>query len=119
MLNLLGGAMALRAGVEIDWTALVEFQAVISSAQLAGAMANEYADLETDSINRNRTWFSGGSGVIGRGKLPRTYALHLCIIWSALGLAAALWACSLPLIAAMGEVRRVTVVTSAWGSASR
>jgi 1,4-dihydroxy-2-naphthoate octaprenyltransferase len=37
---------------------------------------NEYADYETDTFTR-RTFFSGGSGILPRGKVPREQALIL------------------------------------------
>jgi len=36
---------------------------ILISATLAAHYANEYVDVDTDSLTR-RTWFSGGSGVL-------------------------------------------------------
>ena len=57
----------------MDWAKFAVFQIVVSSSQLAGACANELADVDSDALNANRTWFSGGSGMIVEGRVkPRT-----------------------------------------------
>ncbi len=72
--------MAVHLGTNIDWVKAAVFQLLVSSAQLAGAVANEYADVATDSINKNRTWFSGGSGVFAKGFLNRNTVIALAVI---------------------------------------
>lgn len=49
----------------------------VSAMQLATHYLNEYFDTDADNRNGNRTWFSGGSGVLGDGddQLPRYVAL--------------------------------------------
>jgi 1,4-dihydroxy-2-naphthoate octaprenyltransferase len=49
----------------------------VSAMQLSTHYLNEYFDTMADNRNENRTWFSGGSGVLGDGEdqLPRYVAL--------------------------------------------
>jgi 1,4-dihydroxy-2-naphthoate octaprenyltransferase len=81
-LNLLGAAVAAHLGSDISLTKLLTFQLVISSCQLAGAVANEYADTATDAINKNRTWFSGGSGEFALGRISRRVVIALGVFWT-------------------------------------
>ncbi len=46
--------------------------AILVSATLAAHYANEYADVDTDTITR-RTWFSGGSGVLPSKMVPKSW----------------------------------------------
>jgi 1,4-dihydroxy-2-naphthoate octaprenyltransferase len=78
-INLLGIALALSLGGSVDWSKAAAFQVLITSIQLAGAIANEYCDIRTDSINRNRTWFSGGSGEIPKGNVSTRLAAYLLV----------------------------------------
>ena len=87
-LNLLGIALAVHLGTAIDWGKAALFQVLVSSAQLAGAVVNEYADVATDSINKNRTWFSGGSGVFAKGLLGRNTVIAMAVILTAVNIAA-------------------------------
>lgn len=82
-LNLLGAAVAEHLGSDISLSKMLTFQLIISSCQLAGAVANEYADTGTDAINRNRTWFSGGSGEFALGKISRRAVIALGAFWTA------------------------------------
>ncbi len=81
-LNLLGAAVAAHLGSDISLVRLLTFQLVISSCQLAGAVANEYADTGTDAINKNRTWFSGGSGEFALGRISRRAVIALGVFWT-------------------------------------
>ncbi len=81
-LNLLGAAVAAHLGSDISLSKLLAFQLVISSCQLAGAIANEYADTGTDAINKNRTWFSGGSGEFALGRISRRAVIALGVFWT-------------------------------------
>jgi 1,4-dihydroxy-2-naphthoate octaprenyltransferase len=85
-LNILGITVATHLGAEFDlWKAFV-FQLVVWSVQMAGASANEYADVETDALNTNRTWFSGGSGMIPSGHLGRDVAMVFAFLWGIVAL---------------------------------
>lgn len=53
--------------------------AIMVSATLASHYANEFADVDTDTITR-RTWFSGGSGVLPAKVVPRSWALNSALI---------------------------------------
>ena len=81
-LNLLGAALALHLGFDLSWARLLVYQLVISSCQLAGAVANEYADTKTDMMNKNRTWFSGGSGEFAFGRIDRSVVIALGVFWT-------------------------------------
>jgi len=78
----LGIAVALHLGASIDMSKALAFQVTIWSAQLAGALANEYTDVGTDVLNKNRTWFSGGSGMIVANRISRKTAAYLAVAWS-------------------------------------
>jgi len=82
-MNLFGAALAYHMDSKIDWTSLICFQLVIVVLQLAGHAANDYADFETDAANRNRTWFSGGSGILPAGGVSRKGAIRLCAAFAA------------------------------------
>jgi 1,4-dihydroxy-2-naphthoate octaprenyltransferase len=51
---------------------------IMVCAILMAHYANEYADYETDALTR-RTMFSGGSGVLPSGVVPRSWALYAAI----------------------------------------
>ena len=80
--------MAVHLGSTIDWVKAGVFQLLVWSAQLAGAVVNEYADVATDSINKNRTWFSGGSGVFAKGFLGRNTVIALAVFLTIVNIAA-------------------------------
>jgi 1,4-dihydroxy-2-naphthoate octaprenyltransferase len=63
--------------------------AIMVSAIVMGHYANEYADFDTDSVTR-RTLFSGGSGVLPSGVVPRSWALYAAVAF--LGITASLTA---------------------------
>ncbi len=82
-LFLLGGATTYTLGVAIaHWqkaetqlTIALLGQLFVTSVQLMTQYLNEYWDIETDRVNTSRTMFSGGSGVLAEGILPRQTAL--------------------------------------------
>ncbi len=78
----LGLAIAVSQGVALDPARAALGQLLVTSVQLTAQYANEYCDLESDRLNaRNRTSFSGGSGVLAAGRLaPRTalMAARMC-----------------------------------------
>ena len=71
----LGVSIADFLGVQIDWGILLVGQLWVMTLQLSAQYLNEYFDSLTDAENNNRTFFSGGSGAIGEGKLSRNTAL--------------------------------------------
>ena len=70
----LGLAMGFAAQGWIDWAAALAGLIVTLSATVMAHYADEYADVDTDSLTR-RTLFSGGSGVLPSGRLPPSWAL--------------------------------------------
>ena len=70
LLYALGAAAAVRLGFTINWAEYLLGQVAITSIQLMGQYLNEYYDIETDRLTAdNRTWFSGGSGVLPAGSI--------------------------------------------------
>lgn len=75
-LYLLGGALnyflglgiARYLGLPLDWSIVALGQLWVTSLQLSTHYLNEYFDYHGDAGNRNRTPFTGGSGVLGTGK---------------------------------------------------
>lgn len=68
MLYALGAAAAARSGFAINGPAYLLGQLVVTSIQLAAHYSNEYYDREVDRLAaENRTWFSGGSGMLATG----------------------------------------------------
>jgi len=82
-LFLLGGILAYALGVgiarylgaEVNWTLYLLGQAWVTTLQLSAHYLNEYFDAPADTLNENRTPFSGGSGAVGAGKLSRQVML--------------------------------------------
>lgn len=85
LLYALGSGIARYLGNTIDWGDYLIGQAWVTLLQLSAQFLDEYYDAPEDQTNRNRTPFTGGSGSLGPGKLPRRVALQ-----SALGVLAVL-----------------------------
>jgi 1,4-dihydroxy-2-naphthoate octaprenyltransferase len=79
LLFALGAGIGKYLGYPIDWGIYLIGQAWGTLIQLSTHFLNEYFDAEADHENQNRTFFSGGSGAIGPGKLPRSTALYAAI----------------------------------------
>lgn len=117
---LLGGAVLFwlgtrAAGGAVTAASYALGQALVTSIQLLAQYANEYFDRETDAHASNRTWFSGGSGVLPSGRLEPMVAL------TAAG-AAAVVAVLLLLVAGLvdwrlGAVGLIALAASWWYSA--
>lgn len=75
LLYALGAGVAKYLGKPIDWDVYILGQLWGTTLQLATHYLNEYYDASADSDNPNRTLFSGGSGALGGGGLPRQTAL--------------------------------------------
>jgi 1,4-dihydroxy-2-naphthoate octaprenyltransferase len=81
VLNLLGLAVAASHGYPLDVARAVLGQVLITSIQLLAHYGNEYFDFEVDRlIGEQRTWFSGGSGVLAAGELDRAVARQAMIV---------------------------------------
>lgn len=79
LLYALGAGIARYLGAPIDWGIYFIGQAYVTCMQLSAQYLNEYFDAPADQDNPNRTPFSGGSGVVGEGKLSRE-----TVMWAAL-----------------------------------
>lgn len=66
---LLGQALHVWTGGELDWRVFVLVQLFGLFDQLYIVYANDYADLESDTQNKTYTMFSGGSRVLVDGNL--------------------------------------------------
>lgn len=64
-----GAAAAWHDGYRLDLPALLPALMAILCAQLVAHYVNEIFDHEGDMLNRQRTFFSGGSGVLQTGKI--------------------------------------------------
>lgn len=75
MLYSLGAGIARYLGVPIDWGVFWLGLAWVFSLQLGGHYLNDYFLDKADQKAGYRSPFSGGSGSLGPGKLPRQVAL--------------------------------------------
>jgi 1,4-dihydroxy-2-naphthoate octaprenyltransferase len=82
-----GACMSLWSIGQLPWASVISSLAIMVLAILMGHYANEYADFDTDSITR-RTRFSGGSGVLPSGIVPRAWALYAALACLALTISA-------------------------------
>lgn len=94
LLYFLGAIKAASEGIPLNWVRYFTGQALITTIQLMTHFANEYYDQEGDRQNPNRTWFSGGSGVLPSGEIAPTTAIWASRFFALLGfifLIAASW----------------------------
>ncbi len=82
----LGAAMGYWRSGSFDWGAAAAGFAVTEVTNLVAHYADEYADVDTDTLTR-RTWFSGGSGVLPAGLVPPAWALGAAIVLAILSVA--------------------------------
>lgn len=75
----IGLFIAVADGYKIDLAHLLAGQAMVTAIQLMTHYANEFFDQETDRLNTERTWFSGGSGVLPNGDLHPKAALYAAL----------------------------------------
>lgn len=89
---LLGGLLLFAVGAATAEVIVIAGYAIgqvmVTSTQLTAQYVNEYADVEADLQVADRTWFSGGSGVLPSGALPRSVALQAAWVSSAVAVAA-------------------------------
>jgi 1,4-dihydroxy-2-naphthoate polyprenyltransferase len=77
LLYLLGVTITLSAGGKFNPGHFLMGQIMVTSIQLMVQYANEYFDRDVDLAGtKNRTWFSGGSGVLPSGLLEPVIALR-------------------------------------------
>jgi len=87
-MNVFGSAIASYSGKPIDLPTFLLIQLIISSVQLSGQTANEYADVEGDALNKSRTFFSGGSGMLSGGRISKRTAAVVTAVLVAVAVAA-------------------------------
>jgi 1,4-dihydroxy-2-naphthoate octaprenyltransferase len=76
----LGVTIALSNGYAIDARKYWIGQLIVTLIQLTAQLANEYFDIEVDRINtRNRTWFSGGSGILPSEEISKDSIRLVCV----------------------------------------
>src|SRR6185436_18556198 len=76
----LGAVIAAYLGHGIDWTRFALGQLGITATQAMTHYSNDYFDLEVDRVNYSPSHWSGGSGVLPSGALPRWVALAAAIV---------------------------------------
>ncbi len=86
LLYLLGAAFALANGTPFHLGYFVLGQLLVTSVQLMVHYVNEYYDQDVDRAVTDRTWFSGGSGMLASGALSGSMALRAAQICLALAL---------------------------------
>lgn len=67
-------------------------QGMVTSIQLFAQYTNEHFDQATDALSTNRTWFSGGSGVLASGRLQERTAIRAAAVVGAVALGFGVWA---------------------------
>ncbi len=90
VLYALGALVAYHQGIALDWRLYLVGQVAVTSIQLMTHYLNDYWDVDSDRLNNHRTLFSGGSGILASGELPRRVALWAALVCLAVGLAAIL-----------------------------
>ena len=90
VLYALGAFIARYEGAVIDWRRYTLGQLLVTGLQLMTHYLNEYWDMEVDQLNKSRTLFSGGSGVLSGGELPREIALSAAFVCMAVNSASAI-----------------------------
>ncbi len=104
LLYLLGVTFALAGGIPFHPSYFVLGQLLVTSVQLMVHYANEYYDQDVDGAVTDRTWFSGGSGMLASGALSGSLALRaawVCLALALVILTAALVLDGSPVLAAL------------------
>ncbi|MCA9907839.1 MAG: prenyltransferase [Anaerolineae bacterium] len=89
LVYIMGTLAARAAGAPFDMARFLSGGLLLTLVVVAIHYANEYADYETDALTW-RTPYSGGSGVLPGGRVPRSLALRAAQISLATGMIAAL-----------------------------
>ncbi len=98
----LGAAIAHYLGKPLDVGRYLSGQALVTLVQLTAQYLNEYFDAPVDNANENRTFFTGGSGVLVPGSLARRIAMYAAMVCATLAATLAsvlLFSGRLPLLA--------------------
>jgi 1,4-dihydroxy-2-naphthoate octaprenyltransferase len=130
LLYALGAALATQSGREINWAAYFLGQLLITSIQLMGQYLNEHYDREVDSlVENNRTWFSGGSGILSEGSVSPGSVLAAARVCAVVALVAgtfasfiSLWMIPIIIFCFLGSwfysSPPLTLMSSGWGELS-
>lgn len=114
-------------GIAINWALYWLGQVVVTSIQLMGQYLNEYYDLEVDRlVTNNRTWFSGGSGILSNGSVSPQVVLvaaRICAVIAILaGVLASLqsvWMIPIIILCFLGSwfysSPPISLMSSGWG----
>jgi 1,4-dihydroxy-2-naphthoate octaprenyltransferase len=78
----LGTSIAYFDSGAIDWQSVFLGQLVVTSIQLMTHYSNDYFDFDGDRANSSLTRWSGGSGILSEGLLPRWVALCSAVAWA-------------------------------------
>jgi 1,4-dihydroxy-2-naphthoate octaprenyltransferase len=97
LLYMLGTVSAALSGYTLGFAEWLAGQLLVTFIQLMTHYANEYYDQESDRLNTDRTWFSGGSGVIVSGALPPFVARNAAWLMAGAALVALFFAARLSL----------------------
>lgn len=91
LLYALGALIARYQGYAINFDVYWIGQLFVTSVQLMTHYLNEYWDVEADRLNRARTPFSGGSGMLANGTFRRETAFTAAMVCLAIASGAAIW----------------------------
>lgn len=91
ILYALGALVARYEGWDLNANSYLLGQLFVSSLQLMTHYLNEYWDVEADRLNKSRTPFSGGSGILAAGGLARETAFTAALVCLAVATGAAIW----------------------------
>jgi 1,4-dihydroxy-2-naphthoate octaprenyltransferase len=129
---LVGGALMYAIGAStaesVSFSTYLLGQGMVTAAQLTAHYANEFADIKSDRLVRNRTLFSGGSGVLASGELTRPVALAAALFTTAatvvliifiepISTPAALLGLLALLVAWAYSLRPIRLLDTGWGEA--
>lgn len=88
--------LGTRAGyADLGWPHYLAGQGMVTSIQLFAQYVNEHFDRATDAISTNRTWFSGGSGVLPAGRLPERTAIRAATVGAVIAVGFGIWAAAI------------------------
>lgn len=112
----LGAIVARRDGAAMSVKLYLAGQIAVTAIQLMTHFLNEYWDFESDKFNRNRTLFSGGSGVLPdpTAGIPRRAAAAAAVGCLAVGVADMLAASAALNIEAGGWIIFALAAAGAW-----
>jgi 1,4-dihydroxy-2-naphthoate octaprenyltransferase len=91
LLYALGALVARYENYPITWSTYLLGQLYVTGLQLMTHYLNEYWDVETDRLNKSRTPFSGGSGILAAGGLSREATFTAAMVCLAVATGAAIW----------------------------